>query len=156
MGQFREALTALADLTIAGIAHNFDVDSAPEVLFRPQLPALIVIPGDLPERRLLGDRADGFSAIAFAGAARTVEFRVTHLLLVSPTEDGFGSRSHLPAVVDLIDAYLDAISADLRLSDHLLEPMRISIEPGEFGRGGVRFYGAAFRHRWLIELAGAA
>lgn len=150
MGTFQDALAALAALEIPGVARHYALDDVPDRLLRPQLPALIILPGDLPERRTLGERGGGLGAIAFAGAARTVELRVTHLLLVGAVESGFGAQSHLAQVVALIDAYLEVISADLRLGDRLLEPMQISIEPGEFERGGGRFHGAAFRHRWLI------
>lgn len=152
MPAFRTALTGLAALTVAGVTHNYDVDVAPERLARAQLPALLVIPGETPDERLAKERGRGFVAIAFSSGARSVEFSVTHLLLTAPVNSGTGARSHLPNLIDLIDAYFTMLGSNLTLSGALLEPARVRVEPGLFTYGGIAYHGCAFHHRWLIQV----
>lgn len=73
------------------------------------------------------------------------------MLLVAPGDAGLGLRSHLPRLIDLIDSYTAAISADVTLGDSLLTPARVSVEPGVYRYGERDFYGCAFRHSWLLE-----
>ena len=77
---------------------------------------------------------------------------MTHLLLVAPVSAGRGARSHLPKLIDLIDAYIGALSADLTLSGALLEPARVQVEPGLFTYGDIAYHGCAFRHTWIIQV----
>src|SRR3990172_7209488 len=148
MTPFRTALTNLAGLSVTGVAHNSDVDGVPDALHRAQLPALLVLPLDTQDDRLFKESGEGFQTVAFGGGARTVTYTVTHLLLVTPVADGGRLHSHLPALVDLIDAYVDALAADVLLSDALLEPPRVRVEAGKYAHGGVAYYGCAFRHLW--------
>ncbi len=152
MTPFREALTALAGLTVSGITHNYDVDSIPDSLARPQLPALLVLPLEVNDEPTTKGRGKGFEAIAFSSGARTVTYVVTHLLLVAPTETGRGLRSHLPKLIDLIDAYFTALSADVTLGGKLLEPARVHVEPGGYSYGGITYHGVAFRHTWILQV----
>jgi hypothetical protein len=149
MTPFRTALTGLASLTVAGITHNYDVDAVPDDLSRAQLPALLVLPGDVGGAK---QRGAGFEALAFSSGARTVACAVTHLLLVAPTNTGRGARSHLPGLIDLIDAYFTALGANVTLSGALIEPARVQVEPGVFTYGGIAYHGCAFRHTWLIQV----
>ena len=152
MPTFREALSALAGLNVPGVAHNYDISDVPDDLTRAQLPALLVLPGEVSERRLFRERGEGFHALAFSGSARTISYTITHLLLVTPTTDGVGMRSHYPRLIDLIDAYFAALVADVTLGGTLLEPARVTVEPGTFTHGDSSFYGCALRHGWMLEM----
>jgi hypothetical protein len=146
MATFRSALTALAGLSVPGVLHNYDVSAVPDQISRAQLPALLVLPGDVSER------GEGFQALAFSGSARTITYAVTHLLLVAPTTDGAGLRSHYPRLIDLIDAYFAALGASVTLGGALLEPPKVTVEPGTFTHGDATFHGCALRHLWLVEM----
>ena len=152
MTPFRAALTNLSTLSVTGVTHNYDVDAVPDNLSRAQLPALLVLPGETQADELFRERGKGFSAIAFSSGARTVTYTVTHLLLVAPVEAGRGARSHLPALIDLIDAYFAALGANVTLSAALLEPARVKVEPGTFTHGDITYHGCAFRHTWLVQV----
>lgn len=148
----RAALTCLASLTVAGVSHNYDVDTLPDALNRVQLPALLVLPLTPPATKLTRSTGEGFQSIAFSSGPRTVTVAVTHLLLVAPITTGRGSRSHLPNVVDLMDAYCLALAADPLLNDTLLQPAQVQLEAGDFTYGHATYHGCAFRHTWLIQV----
>lgn len=150
MTPFRAALTQLSQLSVAGVVHNYDVDAVPEALSRGQLPALLVLPIDA-EDRSFNERGEAFRAIAFSSGSRTAAVAVTHLLIVAPAGSGKGFRAHLPGLIDLIDSYFTALSANLRLNDTLPEPARVRVEPGLFSVGEVEYIGCAFRHSWLLK-----
>jgi len=152
MATFRAALTQLASMKVSGVRGNFDLDELPNSLHSGQLPALLVIPVELDADRLFRERKDSLQTAAFSGGAKSVYYGVTHLLLAAPADAGLGLRSHLPRLVDLIDAYTAALSADVTLGDQLLAPARVSVEPGSFPYGEREFYGCAFRHTWLLEI----
>jgi hypothetical protein len=152
MTPFRSALTNLSTLSVSGVAHNYDVDALPDSLARAQLPVLLVLPGTVQDSESLKERGKGFVALAFSSGARTITYAVTHLLLVAPVNAGIGSRTHLPKVIDLIDAYVAALAADVTLSGALLQPARIQVEPGRFPYGGVTYHGCAFHHTWMIQV----
>jgi hypothetical protein len=143
------ALTALAALTVPGINRNCSLATLPEQIARTQLPLLLVLPGGLPEGKPQPP-GEGFSALAFSQGPRTVTAQVTHLLLTAPVASGRGAQSHLPALLDRVDAYLSSIAADVTLGGSLLEPARVRVEPGTFPYGGVLYHGCAFRHAWLL------
>ena len=152
---FRNALSALADLTVPGVSVSYDVDTAPDTLSRGQLPALLLLPLEIPATDsggLFVERGEGFEAVAFSDGVRTVSYAVTHLLLVAPTASGRGLRDHLPPLIDLIDAYFGALATTVTLDGRLLEPARVRVEPGVFSYGGVEYYGCAFRHRWVVQI----
>jgi hypothetical protein len=148
----RAALTRLASLTVSGITHNYDVDAIPDSLNRVQLPALLVLPITPHSSKITRISSDGFESIAFSSGPRTVTVTVTHLLLVTPIETGRGTRSHLPGVVDLMDAYCTALAADPLLNNTLLEPTRVKLEPGDYPYGHATYHGCAFRHTWIIQV----
>lgn len=148
---FRTALTQLSQLSVSGVQRNYDVDAVPESLSRAKLPALLVMPIETEEDSLSRDHGQGFQAIAFSNGARSIEYKVTHLLIIAPTTSGKGVRSHLPALIDTIDAYFTALSADVLLGDTLAIPARVRVEPGRFTIGDAEYIGCAFRHTWLID-----
>ena len=152
MATFRAALSQLAQLPVAGIQNNYDIEQLPNALRSAQLPALLTLPIELQRERLFQQRDDSLQSAVFSGAAKTVSYRVTHLLLVAPVATGLGMRSHLPLLVELIDNYAAAIAADITLDDSLSLPARISIEPGSFLYGERDYYGCAFRHTWQLAL----
>lgn len=152
MPLFNTALANLAALVVPGVRHNYDLDAVPDELSRAQLPALLVLPGDTQQDALFRERGHGFQAIAFSQGARTVTYTLTHLLLVAPVSGGAGMRSHLPGLIDLIDEYFAALGADVMLGGELLEPARVSVEPGTFTHGAVAYHGCAFRHTWVMEV----
>jgi hypothetical protein len=145
------ALTNLAALTVPGINHNLAVGSLPEQVARTQLPILLVLPGGLPEGKPQPP-GEGFSALAFSNGSRTATVQVTHLLLTAPVAAGRGAASHLPTLINRVDAYLTALANDVTLGDALLEPARVRVEPGQFTYGGVIYHACAFQHEWLIEI----
>ncbi|MFN8375461.1 MAG: hypothetical protein U0694_21615 [Anaerolineae bacterium] len=152
MSTFRTALNNLAALTVASVQHNYDIDEAPDALTRAQLPALLVLPVNIPDVRMFKERGDGFQAVAFANGARTITYAVTHLLLVAPATSGSSSRRHLPTLVSLIDSYFAALKADLTLGGALLEPAEVGVEVGIFAHGDTKYYGCALRHTWKMEV----
>jgi hypothetical protein len=153
MTLFRTALNRLAALTVAGVAHNYDLDAVPDALHRAQLPALLVLPVERQDdKALFGPRGQGFAALAFSNGARTVTYQVTHLLLVGPEAAGAGQRTHLPQLIDLIDAYFAALGDDVTLGGALLEPARVQVQPGLFAHGGSQYHGCAFEHTWLLAV----
>lgn len=152
MASFRAALTQLSSLKVSGLRNNFDLDELPRSLHSAQLPALLVMPVELDADRLFRERRDSLQTGAFSGGAKSVYYSVTHLLLAAPAEAGLGLRSQLPRLVDLIDSYTAALSADVTLGDQLLAPARVGVEPGLFPYGDGEFYGCAFRHTWLLEI----
>lgn len=156
MTAFRDALQALAALELPGLRAHYGLAELPETLSAAQLPALLILPGETPEgatrRPLFGERAGGFEAPAFRGGAATITLHPWHLLLVAPLGEGFGLRSHLPPLVDLLDAYFVALAADLTLGGRLLEPTQLQAEIGVFPYGGVEFHGCLLRHVWKLAL----
>ena len=152
MASFRAALTQLSSLNVDGVRNNYDLDELPNSLHSSQMPALLVMPVELNAERLFRERKDSLQTAAFSGGTKSVSYSVTHLLLAAPAAAGLGLRSHLPRLVDLIDGYTAALSADLTLGDQLLAPARVGVEPGLFPYGEREFYGCAFRHAWLLEI----
>ncbi|MEL6148482.1 MAG: hypothetical protein AAFV33_01645 [Chloroflexota bacterium] len=151
MTPFRNALTALAALNVAGVT-NYDIDAVPETLNRGQLPALLVLPGTADDNRLFKDFGEGFRAVAFSYGARTLSVAVTHLLLLAPVNANTGIRANMPALVDTVDAYIAALAADVTLGGALLEPAQVTLEVGTFPYGGITYHGCAFRHVWALEV----
>ena len=152
MATFRTALAQLSALSVSGVRNNYDLDELPLSLHSAQMPALLVMPLELQADRRFRERKDSLQTAAFSGGTQSVYYTVTHLLVVAPSEAGLGLRSHLPRLVDLIDGYTAALSADVTLGDQLLAPARVGVEPGVFPYGERDFYGCAFRHTWLLEV----
>ena len=152
MATFRSALSNLALLQVDGARHNYDIDELPRQLAAPHLPALLVLPLELQKDRIFRERKESFQSITFSGNARTASYALTHLLLLAPAQDGLGLLAHLRRLVNLIDDYMTALSADLTLGGALLTPARVSVEAGVFSWGDREYVGCAFRHSWLLEV----
>lgn len=149
---FRTALTNLSNLSVTGVQNNYDIDALPEHLSTPQLPALLVMPIDTQDESLFKEKGQGLQTIAFSGAGQTVNYTVTHLLILAPTTTKLGIRSHLPDLVTLIDNYMSALSTDVTLNEALIQPTQVTVETGIFEIGKREFYGCAFRHKWLVGI----
>lgn len=152
---FRIALTALAGLQVTGVQNNYDIDIVPTFFSRAQLPVLVVLPIEDDfgnNQRLFRDRSSGFESLPFSNGPRTVEFLVTHLLLIDPVTSGVGLRSHMPELIDRIDSYFAALALNPTLGGLLLEPTRVRVEAGAFTYSEIRYYGCAFRHQWVVQL----
>lgn len=153
MATFRNTLSALAALNVPGAVHNYDVDATPNALSRAQLPALLVLPGKPTPQSPATPPGSGFEALAFGGAGQTVTYTVTHLLLVAPVDAAHGARSHLPTLIDLIDAYFMTLGADVTLGGTLIAPPQVQVAPGIYTHGGVSYHGCAFVHGWVLAVS---
>lgn len=149
---FKTALTQLGLLNVDGISHHYGITSLPESLSRAQLPALLVMPLEKRENEFYRESGLAFEGIAFGNGTKTARFVVTHLLLVAPIGQGEGMRDHLGLLADCIDAYLEALAADITLADSLEEAAEVHIETGIYPYGKGQYYGCAFRHRWRIAI----
>jgi hypothetical protein len=147
---FKTALTNLAALSVAGIAHNYGISAIPESISRSQLPVLLVLPIDNSDDKIFQEAGMAFEGIAFGNGTKTATFVLTHLLLVAPLGKGEGMRDHLSLLADCIDAYMDALAANVTLSGALQEAAEVRIEAGVYRLGNAQYYGCAFRHRWII------
>lgn len=149
---FRTALTNLSNLSVTGVQNNYDIDALPDHLSTPQLPALLVMPIDTQDESLFKEKGQGLQTIAFSGAGQTVNYTVTHLLILAPTTTKLGIRSHLPSLITCIDNYMNALSTDVTLNDALIQPTQVTVETGIFEIGNREFYGCAFQHSWLVGI----
>ena len=152
MATFRTALTNLSDLSVTGVQNNYDVNALPDTLSNPQLPALLVLPIETQDETLFKEQGQGLQTVAFSGAGKTVNYTVTHLLIVASTSQGVGIRSHVAGLITLIDNYMSAIGDDVTLDSALIVPTQVKVEPGIFKIGKQDYYGCAFRHSWVMEL----
>lgn len=152
MATFRAALSQLAAMQVAGVRNNYDLDALPDHLHASQLPALLVLPIELHDKRFFHEWRDSLGASAFSGGVKQASYAVTHLLPLAPRESGLGIRSHLPRLVSLIDSYMGVLALDSTLDGKLRLPAEVSVEPGIFAYGEREFYGCAFRHRWTLEV----
>lgn len=149
---FKTALTNLAALSVVGIAHNYGISALPESISRSQLPALLVMPIDTRDDKFFQEGGMAFEGIAFGNGTKTARFVVNHLLLVAPVGKGEGMRDHLILLADCIDAYMEALAADISLSGALAEAAEVRIEAGIYTLGNSQYYGCAFRHNWVIAI----
>lgn len=153
---YQDALTHLATWQVAGVAQHYGIAALPNRLTRAQLPALLVLPLELEaERRLFQERGEGFVASAFSGGMKRATLTPTHLLLLAPQESGAGLRTHTPALVAVIDAYLATLAADAMLGGTLALPAQVRVETGVYTLDDVAYVGCAFRHTWTVRVGGA-
>ncbi len=148
-GKFRSALTALSQISVPGVAHNFDLDAIPDKVARAVLPALIVAPTlDATRRRKYGE----FQIATPSGATASVNYLVTHLLLYSPIGAGKGVRSSLPGLIDLVDSYANAIRANPKLNGTLFTPTVYSVYIAPISYAGCLYQAAQFWHVFTLEV----
>lgn len=150
---FTTALNQLAALTVPGVVAHYAPDQLPASLKRAHLPALLILPLDLTDDNLFGERGTGLQPVAFPQADQTVSLTVTHLLAIAPVEHPAGYRAHLPALTPLIDAYLTAIAGDPTLGGTLARPARVRVDAGLVTYADVTYIGCAFRHTWALTYA---
>jgi hypothetical protein len=151
------ALTALSQLTVSGIRAHYPASGTPNLLTAAHCPALLVLLHDPFQRGLFAprERAHAFDSLAFTNGQRTASLTAVHLLLIAPALGGLGMRDAHSKLILLIDAYFAALAQTPTLNGALLEPAQVSAESGTFMVGDLSFYGAALRHRWLIDYTGA-
>ncbi len=143
---WRMAFANLAAIAVTGVATSYNLNDLPEVLPAAHLPALVPL---FPEEVGRGER-EGLETLTYDGSAWRAVLRVEHLLIWAPQRAGIGLMAILPALMDAVDAYLEAISAEGTLGGALHEPLVIErVQVGTLTYGGVRYYGVRFRHRWV-------
>jgi hypothetical protein len=141
---WRTTFTNLAAISVDGVTTSYDLDDLPNTLPAADLPALApaFIEGAAPG-------SEGLSTLTYDGAAWTTQLQIDHVLYWSPAWSEAGLSAVLPDLIDAIDDYLDAISADGTLNDALDREVEIlSVSPGVIEYAGTRFYGVRFRHQW--------
>jgi len=144
---WRTAFTHLAAIPVAGVQTSYDVDDLPNTLPAADLPALV--PAFPPVGGADEDDPD-LAVLTYDGSAWTAALHVEHLLVWCPTWSEMGLRSALPALIEAVDSYLAAVSADGTLGGALAAPLEVvRVQVGVIAWGGVTYYGARFRHRWV-------
>jgi hypothetical protein len=83
-----------------------------------------------------------------------VTAQIAHVLLVAPVVSGMGSKTLLPDLVTLIDAYVAALAGDPTLGGALALALTFTIRAGVVRYGGVEYHGAVFTHTWVMNLTG--
>ncbi len=145
---WRSVFTNLAAVGVSGVTSSYDLDELPNTLPAADLPALA--PAFPAGVGALGEEEEGLSTLTYDGSVWTAILHVDHMLYWSPAWSEAGLAVVLPDLIDAVDAYLEAISADGTLNGALdteLEILRVQVGVVEYA--GVRFYGARFRHRWV-------
>lgn len=149
---FQTAISELSNLGVTGIAHNYGLDNVPDTLHRAQLPALLVMPLDTQDNSLFREGGHAFEGVAFSDGTKTVNYTLTHLLIIAPIKQGKGIRENLTLLVSCIDNYFSALGADVTLNGALSLPPQVRVEPALYTLGGTQYIGCAFRHTWTIEV----
>ncbi len=147
-GKYRAALTALASLSVPGVVHNFDIDSAPERFTRASLPMLIALPflDELEHRR--------FSEFAIAtptGSTALVHYYATHMLLYTPVGAAKSLRAVLPGLTDLLDNYATVIRGNSKLNGTLFTPTDYMVMTAPVTWAGGTYFGARLIHHLTVE-----
>lgn len=133
----KAAIDAFCDLSVTGVT-VFDLDGVPGHVVEP-LPALIPVLGFSPYE---------FRQFTTSELGR-VTVQVDHLLLVAGSAGVQETRQYDTLVH--VDNYLDALKADWRLSDTLVEPLRLFvIDWGPVNYRGLAYSGVVFRHEWKV------
>lgn len=145
---WRSALTRLAAIPVAGVATSYDLDSLPNSLAAADLPALAPVFGE--HAGPLGQSETDFTTLTFDGSVWRARLEIEHVLYWAPAWSDAGLRAALPALIDVVDAYLPALSADGTLGGTLSEALTIvRVQPGSVEYAGVHYFGVRFRHRWV-------
>ncbi len=145
---WRDAFANLAAIGVPGVQTSYDLDDLPDALPAADLPAL------LPEfpagPGAAGEEERGLSTLTYDGAAWRAALHVDHVLVWSPGWSDAGVMAVLPALIDAVDGYLAAVSADGTLGGALHEPLEVlRVQVGTLSYGGVHYTGARFKHRWV-------
>lgn len=142
MSSLATALENLAAVSVSGVT-SYALDETPGALARAQCPALLILPE-------LGGDWPGLEPNRFVAGAGDLVVRIAHVLLVAPVIEG--ACGALPALVDLIDAYVEAIAADPLLGEALAVPLRVAVRAGVVHYAGVDYHGATFLHTWTLRV----
>ncbi len=148
MATLATALTNLAALSVTGVTHNYAITAIPESVSRGSLPALIVSPAASESIR---DRFGSYETETVSGSNALLTYIVTHFLLYVPIGSRIGARDVYSGLVTLVDNYAIAVKANPKLTDALFYPTRYQIHISPFKYGGVRYYGARFYHKFVVE-----
>jgi hypothetical protein len=141
------AFSRLAALGVSGVQTSYDLDDLPNSLPAADLPALA--PAFPEETGQTGD-SDGLETLTYDGLAWLAALEVDHVLYWSPAWSEVGLSAVLPDLIEAVDNYLDAVSMDGRLGGVLdQELVIVRVQVGIVEYGGVKFYGARFRHHWV-------
>lgn len=147
---WRTAFTQLAALSIEGVARSYDLHELPNSLAAAELPALLPV---FPEGA--GREDADFSALTYDGTAWAATLVFDHLLCWGAAWSSSGLNAAMPALIDVLEAYLATLRSQGRLGGALSTELAITrIEPGIVSYGGVRYFGLRFRHRWTRIIAG--
>jgi hypothetical protein len=145
---WRSVFSNLASLAVSGVATSYDLDDLPPVLASADLPALV--PAFPAGVGMIGEEEQGLAALTYDGSAWLAALHADHFLYWSPEGAGAGPAEALPALLDAVDAYLAALSADGTLGGALHAPLAVErVQVGVFEYGGAAYFGARFRHRWV-------
>jgi hypothetical protein len=143
---WRDAFTNLSTIAVSGVATSYDLDGLPNALPAEALPALAPA---FPQHRERREGMEGLAVLTFDGARWTATMHVEHVLYWLPAWSEAGLAAVLPALVEAIDDYLAAVSADGTLDSALDEELVIlEVAPGVVTYAGTRYYGVRFLHRW--------
>jgi len=150
---FRSALDALAQLSVTGITTHYPLMDLPLRIPQANLPALLMLPLETQEQGLFANTTNALEWVTFSGGANRYHVGVTHLMLIAPTRPNNALlRHHVSTLVDATDAYLNAIGANPTLNDTLAKPTNVRVDVGIQSYGGDTFYGARFKHDWVLAL----
>ncbi len=147
---WRDAFTNLSAIAVTGVATSYDLDDLPNALPAEALPALAPA---FPQRRERREGMEGLAVLTYDGGVWTAALHVEHVLYWLPAWSEAGLAAVLPALVEAIDDYLAAVSADGTLDGALDEELAIlEVAPGVVTYAGTRYYGVRFVHRWRRKL----
>jgi hypothetical protein len=144
---WRTAFSRLAAVNVTGVQTSYDLDDLPNTLPAADLPALAP---SFPDGGGQAGGLEGLETLTYDGSAWLAALEVDHVLYWSPAWSEVGLSAVLPDLVEAVDSYLDAVSADGTLGGVLDEELTIlRVQVGVVEYGGVKFFGARFRHRWV-------
>jgi hypothetical protein len=145
---WRTAFTNLAAISVTGVTTSYDLDDLPNTLPAADLPALA--PAFPPGVQAGAGEAAGLAALTYDGTVWTSVLHIDHVLYWAPAWSEAGLSGVLPALVDAMDDYLEAVGANGTLDGALDRELEIvSVQPGVVEYGEARYYGVRFRHRWV-------
>lgn len=147
---WRTALANLAAVPVPGVVTSYDLATLPDVLPAAHLPALVPA---FPNGGGALEAGQGLSTLTYDGGAWRAALAVDHVLYWTPVAASGGLQAVLPCLVEAVDAYLAALCVDGTLGGALHEPLVVArVSAGVQEYGGVAYYGARFRHQWVITV----
>lgn len=140
----KAAVDQLGTWAVTGVTTNIGLDDFAGAIPEASLPALLVRLSQWPP-------SGGGKPFDLGLSTAAVTVQVEHLLILQ------GAAMARPQdaynLLALIDNYITKVKADWRLNSTLLEPLKIiSVQCGLIVVAGAAYYGATFRHEWLLAL----